>query len=163
DLLIRGGDVSASSLRLVSHATLHSPEGDERRFIAEVERQVGVSSDIVGVEDSQACIDPARAWVTPHALHGVGLEMLRRLRSGGGRVVLSGRLGDAIMGCQPDNSGAVFDDLARGAVCTALANLRAWSRATRKPVLELALKLFVTTAPPVADGGIALLTRPLQA
>src|SRR5262249_5410075 len=87
DRLIRRGDVPAPSLRLVSHATIHSPEGDERRFIAEVERHTGITSEIVGVEDSQECIDPARAWVTPYALHGVGLETLRRVRSAGGRVV----------------------------------------------------------------------------
>ena len=163
DLLIKRRDVPAPSLHLISHATLRSPEGDERRFIAEVERRVGASSEIVGVEDSQACADPARAWVTPYALHGVGLETLRRIRSAGGRIVLSGRLGDAVMGCQPDNSVAVFDDLARGAVCTAMANLRAWSRATRKPMLELLMNLFAAPTPPVADEGIALLTRPLQA
>ena len=163
DLLIKGGGVPASSLHLISHATLRSPEGDERRFIAEVERRVGVTSEIVGVEDSQASVDPARAWVTPYALHGVGLETLRRIRSAGGRVVLSGRLGDAVMGCQPDNSVAVFDDLARGAVGTAMVNLRAWSRATRKPMLELARNLLISSAPSVADDGIALLTTRLQA
>src|SRR5262249_19175371 len=127
NLLIRG-EAAATSLRLISHATLHSPEGDERRLIAEGEREAGLTSGIIGVEDHQDDVDPARAWVTPYALHGVGLETIRRVASGGGRVVLSGRLGDAIMGCQPDNSRAVFDDLARGAVWTALANLRAWSR-----------------------------------
>jgi asparagine synthase (glutamine-hydrolysing) len=162
DRLIRDGRAQAPALRLLSHATLHSPEGDERRFIAEVERQVGVTSDIVGVEDSQERTDPARGWVTPYALHGVGLEMVRRVASAGGRVVLSGRLGDSITGCQPDNSSAVFDDLARGAVLTALGNLRAWSRATRKPFLELALNLCATDAHPSADAGLSLLTAPLQ-
>ena len=163
DLLIRRAAVPARAIRLVSHATLQSPEGDERRFIAEVERQVGVCSEIVGVEDCQEQIDRERAWVTPYALHGVGLETVRRVQAAGGRVVLSGRLGDAIMGCQPDNSVAVFDDLSRGAVLAALANLRAWSRATRKPFIELALKLF---APPIhmpPDAGAALLAAPLQA
>lgn len=162
DLLIRRGDVPAHSLRLVSHATMHSPEGDERRFIAEVERQVGVTSDIIGVEESQERIDPTRAWVTPYALHGVGLDMVRRVALAGGRIVLSGRLGDSIMGCQPDNSSAVFDDLARGAVVTAVGNLRAWSRATRTPILELALKLFAADPRPPADVGIGLLAAPLR-
>ena len=146
DLLVRRGDVPARAIRLVSHATLQSPEGDERRFIAEVERQVGVRSEIVGVEDNQEHTDPERGWVTPYALHGVGLETVRRVRTAGGRVVLSGRLGDAVMGCQPDNSVAVFDDLARGAAFAALRNLRAWSRASRKPFLEIAWKLFAPDA-----------------
>ena len=142
DRLIKTGRVAAHGIRLISHATLHSPDGDERRFIAEVERQVGVESEIVGVEDNQSHSDPERAWVTPYALQGVGLETVRRVRAGGGRVVLSGRLGDAIVGCQPDNSEAVFDDLARGRGLTALRNMRAWSRATRKPFIETAWRLF---------------------
>ena len=163
DRLIKHGDVAPQAMRLVSHATLQSPEGDERRFIAEVERQVGVTSDIVAVEDHQEHTDRDRAWVTPYALHGVGLETVRRVRSGGGRVVLSGRLGDAIMGCQPDNSVAVFDDLARGAALTALRNLRAWSRATRKPFLEIAWKLLAPDSLTPPDSGAGLLAPPLQA
>jgi asparagine synthase (glutamine-hydrolysing) len=163
DLLVRRGDMPARAIRLVSHATLQSPEGDERRFIAEVERQVGIRSEIVGVEDSQEHTDPDRAWLTPYALHGVGLEMERRVRAAGGRVVLSGRLGDAIMGCEPDNSVAVLDDLSRGAVVAAARNLRAWSRATRKPLVELAWKLFLpdTSSPP--DAGAGLLSPSLRA
>jgi asparagine synthase (glutamine-hydrolysing) len=156
------GAVAARSMRLVSHATLHSPEGDERRFIAEVERQTGLTSDIVGVEDNQGHADPDRAWLTPYALQGVGLEMARRMRAAGGRVVLSGRFGDAVMGCQPDNSVAVFDDLARGKVRTSLRNLRSWSRATRKPFIEIAWKLFTPADPPPADTGIELLAPRLR-
>jgi asparagine synthase (glutamine-hydrolysing) len=162
DFLIRRGLVPARSMRLVSHATVQSPEGDERRFIAEVERQIGIRSEIVGVEENQEHTDPERAWVTPYALHGVGLETVRRVRAEGGRVVLSGRLGDAIMGCQPDNSVAVFDDLARGAAVTALRNLRAWSRATRKPFLEVAFKLLAPDAHAPPDTGGELLAQPLQ-
>lgn len=162
DRLIRNGAVLAGGIRLVSHATLQSPEGDERRFIAEVERQVGVRSEIVGVEAHQEHTDPDLAWLTPYALHGVGLETMRRVQAGGGRVILSGRLGDAVMGCQPDNSVAVFDDLSHGAVLTALRNLRAWSRATRKPFLEIALSLFARPDEAPPDSGGDLLTTPLQ-
>lgn len=162
DRLIRRADVPASSIRLVSHATLHSTEGDERRFIAEVERQVGVRSEIVGVEESQVCSDRDVAWLTPYALHGVGLETVQRVKAAGGRVVLSGRLGDAIMGCQPDNSESVFDDLARASLVAAFRNLRAWSRATRKPFVELAWRLFVPEIEP-PDTGAALLTPRLRA
>jgi len=163
DALIQQRAVPARSFRLVSHATLQSPEGDERRFIAEVERRVGVRSEIVGVEENQEQIDLERAWVTPYALHGVGLETVRRVRAGGGRVVLSGRMGDAVMGCQPDNSAAVFDDLARRALLTAIRNLRGWSRATRKPLVEVAWKLLAADASIPLDTGADLLTPRLQA
>lgn len=152
DRLIRARNVPARSLGLVSHVTLRSPEGDERRFIAEVEGQVGVRSAIVGVEDNQTLDDPARGWVSPYALQGVGLAMVHHVRKAGGRVVLSGRMGDAIMGCQPDNSEAVWDDLAHLHLSAALRHLRAWSLATRKPFVELAWRLFVPSPPaPVTD------------
>lgn len=161
DRLLKAGSVRARALRLVSHATLHSPEGDERRFIAEVERQVGVASEIVGVEDNRSHTDPGRAWITPYALHGVGLETVNRVRAGGGCTVLSGRLGDAIMGCQPDNSEAVFDDLRRGRLGGALSSMRAWSRATRKPFMEIACRLLAPAARP-PDTGAGLLAAPLR-
>lgn len=160
--LIARGATAVPSLRLVSHATLQSPEGDERRFIAEVERQVGVRSEIVGVEDSQERIDPERAWLTPYALQGVGLETVRRVRAGEGRIVLSGRLGDAVMGCQPDNSIAVLDDLRRGRVLHAASRLRAWSRATRKPLVEIVCQLLAGYRHPAPDSGIELLTPRLR-
>jgi asparagine synthase (glutamine-hydrolysing) len=163
DLLVKRGAVAARAVRLVSHATLHSSDGDERRFIAEVERQVRATSEIIGVEDNQEQTDPARAWVTPYALHGMGLETTRRVRADGGRLVLSGRLGDAIMGCQPDNSLAVFDDLARGHVLVALRNLRAWSRSTRKPFVQLAWRLFAPGADAAPETGGALLAPRLRA
>jgi hypothetical protein len=162
DWLIKQRAAVAPALRLVSHATLESPEGDERRFIGEVERQVGVRSEIVGVEQHQERTDSARAWVTPYALQGVGLETVHRVQAGGGRLVLSGRLGDAIMGCQPDNSVAVLDDFESGRLIAALQNMRAWSRATRKPFLEIAATLLTGGAQPAPDTTIDLLTPRLR-
>ncbi len=139
--LIAAGRVPAESLRLISHATLQSPEGDERRFIAEVEARTGISSEIVGVEQHHDQTDHEWGWVTPYALHGVGLECVRRIRYAGGRVVLSGRAGDAVMGCQFDNSIAVLDDFADWRPLTALRKTREWSRVCRKPLLEIAGQL----------------------
>jgi asparagine synthase (glutamine-hydrolysing) len=162
DWVIKRRAAAAPALRLVSHATLESPEGDERRFIAEVERQVAVRSEIVGVEKHQESNDSARAWVTPYVLQGVGLETVYRVQAGGGRLVLSGRLGDAVMGCQPDNSVAVLEDLARGRLIAALQNVRAWSRATRKPFLQIAFKLLSGDARPAPDTAVDLLTPRLR-
>ena len=142
DRLIRRSAVSAQGLRTVSHATLTAKDGDERPFIEEIERRTGVRSEIVGIEAHIDDEDPEWSWVSPFAVQGVGLETLRRVERGGGRILLSGRLGDAVMGCQPDNTAAVFDDLAEGRLFTAAANLRKWSRATRRPFMETAWRLF---------------------
>ncbi|HEX3701858.1 MAG TPA: asparagine synthase-related protein [Vicinamibacterales bacterium] len=141
DRLIKTGQVQARQVRPVSHATLRSSEGDERRFIAEVESQIHACSEIVGVEDHADRIDPDSQWVTPFALRGVGLACVQRVRERGGRLILSGRAGDAVMGGQPDNSYAVFDDLERGRLLAAAAGARAWSRACRKPFVEIAWHL----------------------
>lgn len=145
DLSIKAGKTPASRLRLASHATLHSIEGDERRFIAEVERQVGVAAVILGVEDHADCVDERWGWVTPLAARGVGLARVRHIEAAGGRVVLSGRGGDAVMGCEPDNSVAVLDDLAEGCWLKAAKEIRLWSRASQKPFIELAFNLARTS------------------
>ncbi len=141
DALIKTGRVPARAIQPISHVTLHSPEGDERRFIAHVEAQIGTRSEVLGVEDHGDCADDELDWVTPFATNGVGLAGLQRIRERGGRLVLSGRVGDAIMGCQPDNSLAVLDDLADGHPLSALVNIRRWSRSCRKPLVEIAWHL----------------------
>ena len=137
DALMRAGHAAPRSLGLISHATFDSPEGDERRFIAEIEDRVGVRSDVFGVEEHRDLVDDEWDWVSPFATRGVLLACLRHVRRQGGQIVLSGRMGDAVTGCQPDNSLAVFDDLEADGPIAALANMRRWSRAIRKPFLQI--------------------------
>ena len=144
DWLIRNRRAPAQGMQPLSYVTTQSPEGDERRFIAEVEARVGVASEVVGVESHQGLVDPDLDWVSPFALRDVALAGAQRVRDRGGRVVLSGRVGDAVMGCNPDNSVAVLDDFGTGHVATALSNMRRWARATRKPFLEIAWQLTRT-------------------
>ncbi|MPZ17585.1 MAG: hypothetical protein GEV06_06710 [Luteitalea sp.] len=143
DALIKAGRVTASAIQPLSHVTLKSPEGDERRFIAEVEARVGVPSEVIGVEDHQDLVDSEWDWVSPFAARGVGLAMVRHVTRRGGRAILSGRVGDTVMGCLPDNSLAVLDDFEQGSVITALAKMRRWCRATQKPFVEIAWGLAV--------------------
>jgi asparagine synthase (glutamine-hydrolysing) len=147
DRLIKGGRVSARAIQPISHATLRSHDGDERRFIAEVESRIAASSVIVGVEDHQDVVDAAWDWVTPFTARGVGLATAQRIRERGGRLVLSGRVGDAVMGCEPDNSVAVFDDFGDANILRALSNMRRWSRSCRKPFLEIAWRLAQRCVP----------------
>ncbi len=174
DALTRSGRVPARAIQPISHATLHSPDGDERRFIAAVEAQIDSCSEILGVEDYCDCADDEWGWVTPFAMSGVALAGLHRIRERGGRLVLSGRVGDAIMGCDPDNSLAVLDDLANGHLLAAFLKLRLWSRACQKPFVEvgwrLARRSTIAGIGAVVDGRTAqilaegqdLLSRPLR-
>jgi Asparagine synthase. len=45
------------------------------------------------------------------------------------------------MGCVADNSAAVFDDVSDGRWMKAVAGIRQWSRATRKPFIEIGWQL----------------------
>jgi asparagine synthase (glutamine-hydrolysing) len=158
DALIKGARVPARDIQPISHVTLQSSEGDERRFIAEVESQIGVRSQILGIEAHRDCADEEWGWATPLAMSGVGLAALKRVCQRGGQLVLSGRVGDAVMGCDPDNSLAVLDNLADGQFLTALVNLRRWSRACRKPLIEICWRLLHgnrIAGTPLADPRIA--------
>jgi asparagine synthase (glutamine-hydrolysing) len=173
DVLIKERRVEAAAIQPLSHVAARSPEGDERRFIAAVETQTGTRSRIMTVEDHQDARDPGADWVTPSAARGVGLASIQYVREHGGRLVLSGRAGDAVMGCIPDNSVAVLDDLADGRLLTAAAGLRQWSRATRKPFIEIGWQVIRESLPAAFSSivgslnetqaqGAALLTGRLQ-
>ncbi|HEY7499678.1 MAG TPA: asparagine synthase-related protein [Vicinamibacterales bacterium] len=169
DSLIKGGAADASQLRTVSHVTLESPEGDERRFIAEVEARTGVRSDILGVEKHHDLEDESLMWITPFCARGVSLATARHVLERGGRTLLSGHFGDNVMGCDADNSVAVWDDIADGRWRHAIAKLRRWSRSTRKPIWEIAHRvasagLSDTVAEPIdlAFDGRSMLTPALQ-
>jgi len=173
--LIRDGRVCATALQPISHVATHSPEGDERRFIAEVERRIGVSTHTIPVEATLDTRDAETSWVTPSAQRGVRLAAARHVQEQGGRVILSGGMGDAIMGCAPDNSLAVFDDVTDGRLFTALTKIRSWSRATRTPFAEIvgglareALQTFDASRTDLSlnhyqRAGIALLSTRLRA
>jgi asparagine synthase (glutamine-hydrolysing) len=157
DALIRNARVAATTVNPFSHVTTKSPEGDERRFIAEVEQWIGRRSAILAVEDHQDLRVDEWEWVTPLAPRGVQIAAERLVRDAGGRIVLSGRMGDVVMGCLPDNSVEVFDEIVAGRWFTALKRIRDWSRATRKPFIEITRALAAEAARPwVRNSGYAL-------
>jgi asparagine synthase (glutamine-hydrolysing) len=140
DALVKEGSVAATAVRPISHVTFESAEGDERAFINEVEAWTGLTSTILGVEQHQD-LRADDDWVTPLAARGVQVASERLVSENGGGVILSGRMGDLVMGCSTDNSAAVFDDFGAGNVGAALSNMRLWSRACRKPFVELGWNL----------------------
>ncbi|MCU1384448.1 MAG: Asparagine synthetase [Acidobacteria bacterium] len=141
DVLINDKRVDAAAIQPISHVPAGSPEGDERRFIAAVEDRIGTKSRLLILDDHREVDDAAADWATPLAAHGVGLALVQYVREHGGRLVLSGRVGDAVMGCLFDNSVAVFDDVADRRWLKAAAGMRQWSRATRKPFIEIGWQL----------------------
>jgi asparagine synthase (glutamine-hydrolysing) len=175
DILIKEGAVDAAAIQPISHVPAGSPEGDERRFIAAVEERIGTKSRVLILDDHQPVQDADADWVTPLAARGAGLTLARHVRDHGGRVVLSGRVGDAVMGCLVDNSVAVLDEMADTHWSAAIAGIRQWSLATRKPFIEIGWCLLrervsavafasgvVPAVNEVEDRGADLLTRRLR-
>ena len=158
DVLVKNRSVAATAVQPLSHVTLGSPEGDERRFIAEVEAQIGVRTQVVGIEEHLEASDDGLESVTPCSVRGVGLASVQRVRDGGGRVILSGRVGDVVMGCTFDNSVAVFDDLSERRWRDALAKIRLWSRACRAPYIAIVRSLVRE----IADARSPSVDRPLN-
>jgi len=141
DTLIKHGRVDATAVQPISHVAAGSAASDERRFIAVVEERTGTKSRLLIIDDDQDLDDVDADWVTPLAVRGVGRALIRHAREHGGRLVLSGRVGDAVMGCVADNSVAVFDDVSEGRWLKAGSSIRQWSRATRKPFVEIGWQL----------------------
>lgn len=174
DALVKNGLVSASGVQPISYVSFQSPGGDERTFIAEVEARIGVRSVILSVEEHQHDTDSNCEWVTPLAPAGMQVSCAGHVRGQGGRIILSGRAGDVIMGCLPDNSVAVADDIRDWRLINALSNLRRWSLTCRRPAIELAANLarkYLTARmrPPslsslneTQQAGLDLLTTSLQ-
>jgi len=172
--LIADRRVAAAAIQPLSHVTLQSPGGDERTFIAEVETRIGVKTRVFAAEEHEGVRSPDWEWVTPVAPRGVQVAAEREVSRSGGRVILSGRMGDLIMGCTPDNSVAVFDDFAHWKIATALWNMRRWSLSTRKPFIEIAWNLASAFVDATASregrmasteeqrAGMALLSAPLR-
>ncbi|HWW87419.1 MAG TPA: asparagine synthase-related protein [Vicinamibacterales bacterium] len=137
DRLIRNRQVLAPAVQPVSYVSNRSPEGDERRFIAAVEEQIGVKSDILTVEEFQDLTDDDSEWVTPLAMRGISLACVKQVHNGSGKVILSGRMGDVVMGCVSDNSVCVWEHIERARLLRAIGEMRQWSRACRKPLIEI--------------------------
>jgi asparagine synthase (glutamine-hydrolysing) len=142
DALIKRRSVPATAIRPLSHVTLETPDGDERPFIREIEARIGAQTSVIAVETHQDFRVDEWERASPLAARGVPAAALQHVRSRGGLVLLSGRMGDLVMGCAPDNSVAVIDDFADGRIGTALSKMRSWSRACRKPFVEIAWRLL---------------------
>jgi asparagine synthase (glutamine-hydrolysing) len=76
-------------------------------------------------------------WVSPRSAPPWVIAGRRLVLREGGRVILTGRLGDAVMGGFADYSQAIADPLSRGRLIEALKQARLWSLATKKPAIAL--------------------------
>jgi asparagine synthase (glutamine-hydrolysing) len=98
DALVKQGLAITSDLQTVSFVTDGTPETDERRFIACVDRQRGRVSHYIRYDDALDRIDYERNWITPNQPPNPLLKAYDLVRRSGGRMLLTGDGGDSVMG-----------------------------------------------------------------
>lgn len=174
DLLIKQGLAVTPDICTLTFITDGSPEADERRFVACVDEYCGRKTHLIQQDASFELVDSDRNWVSPaQPMYGT-LQSFRLVRDSGGRVLLTGHGGDAVMGNFLDYYNDITALLRRGRVFAAvqLARSRAlagqqtiWDRlyqalrnlSRRSAVQRKVTDLFIGSGgvPPVTDQHIA--------
>jgi asparagine synthase (glutamine-hydrolysing) len=144
--LVRAGEARAGSLRTVSHVNPRNKESDETRFIQAVEAHCGITGS--HLDTGEASGPPLIHPESPVPTHRVRARELALVSSSGGRLVLTGRGGDATLGNYRDYSISIADHLHRVDVPAFIAEGRAWSRATEEPFVRLAFRSLAALLPP---------------
>ncbi|MEN3325663.1 MAG: hypothetical protein V7638_470 [Acidobacteriota bacterium] len=137
DVLIKQGLAVAPDLCTFSFITDGSPEADERRFVACVDQQRGRTTHLIQQDDSFELVDPMRHWITPaQPVYGT-LQSYKLVRNSGGRLLLTGHGGDAVMGNFVDYYFDVAALLREGSVFQAVRLARARALAAKRTVWNM--------------------------
>ena len=125
DLLIKQKLAVAPDICTLSFITDGSPEADERRFVACVDEYCGRKTHLIQQDASFDLVDSDRHWITPaQPVYGT-LQSYRLVRSSGGRVLLTGHGGDAVMGNFIDYYNDITALLRQGKIFAAVRLARA--------------------------------------
>ncbi|MGH9162655.1 MAG: asparagine synthetase B family protein, partial [Vicinamibacteraceae bacterium] len=130
-------------LHTLSFISNGSPEVDERRFIAEVERQCLCESHRLNADEHASLHDERRQWVTPRHPSEVWLAGLLHVVSQGGRALLTGQGGDLVMANQVDWSHALVELLRDRQFIAFLTEAHAWALAAKKPIFHILWRLLI--------------------
>jgi asparagine synthase (glutamine-hydrolysing) len=133
-------------LETVSYFSDSSPESDDRRFISVVEGEVGVRHHHLRFEDYDALADPD--WITPVSTTGIAIAELRAACETGVRVILSGRLGDAVMANFVDASTDLAAPLLDGSIMSFLRLTHDWSVTSHRPMIHVLWNVALAFVPP---------------
>ena len=142
DDLIRTGEVEALDLQTVSLVFDEASKSDEREYIKPVEKKLG-KKGIRLLEDEYRMLAPVVAQysdVIPNpcansAEYWRGIN--EKMRSGNGRVLLSGKGGDQILNSTRDPAPELTDLFFKGRLLDLHRRLQIWADALDKPYLSL--------------------------
>ena len=136
DLLIKQGLAVTPDLCTLSFITDGSPEADERRFVACVDEYCGRTTHLIQQDASFDVVDSDRHWVTPAQPTYGTLQSYRLVRGSGGRVLLTGHGGDAVMGNFVDYYNDITALLRSGRIVAAVQLARARALAGKQTVWD---------------------------
>jgi len=142
--LITGGRVDAPELITLSYQQHGS---NDQKFYQAIERSCGLQG--IHLETSEhPFLTPSLAGRSqPVFWEPRFLEVSRRMSAAGANVLLTGQLGDLVMGNWMDDSEQVGDYLREGRIAQALGETVAWSQAlgtTIYPIFWRALKAAIS-------------------
>jgi asparagine synthase (glutamine-hydrolysing) len=142
--LIRDGRVPASQLRTVTSTSSSSSEWSERPFVEAVERHCGLSTHYIDV-DARPLIPPPGD--SPHHTHWSNLITQDLMGAEGARVLLSGRMGDTVMGHEVENLEAATEELLAWHPWSYLKQVYEWCLVAQLPLAQGLLHSLVPLMP----------------
>jgi asparagine synthase (glutamine-hydrolysing) len=128
----RDEQAPSDRMRLVSHVTERSPEADERPWIAEVERAVGLRAMHVPLDDRLAVAQSYKGY--PHAISRVGALAHDDMAAHGSSVLVSGRGGDTVCGNTLDDSAGMWTYASLRRAPRLIAGCRRWALGTKRSI-----------------------------
>jgi asparagine synthase (glutamine-hydrolysing) len=126
--------VTGRELEFINFRDPESPESNDQRFVDAVAAHLG--RQIHYVESAPLTLDgdlPADVS-EPGDIDIQALSLFPVMQRSGAGVVLSGRLGDTVMGQVIYDAGGIAEQLATRRILAACLSARAWSRATQRTI-----------------------------
>jgi asparagine synthase (glutamine-hydrolysing) len=147
DRLMHQGRTTHQNMVTVSRFSSTSIGSDERRFIRIVHEQVRRPEVYVCLDDCliESLLSIDANW--PNSLLGAAQRELELMQTAGARVLLSGRMGDTVMGNMADDTSSLAVHLKRGALPTLVQEARRWALATKQPIPQVLWSALVPMLP----------------
>lgn len=153
DDIISHDAAHAPRLDTLSFYSIEEPTGDERQYVALIERKRGRTGHHFEVkkQDRSLQLKPETLHAVPGVLEstdGLQTQIRDLMQKEGHRVVLSGIGGDEFMGGIPNPHPQIADLVMQFRVRELIVQLRSWSLAKKQPWLHLLLQSLIEFLPP---------------
>jgi len=143
--LMRSGTVGASRLNGVSFVWRNSLD---EPFIREVESHCGIEGVHISTHDVPLATETQVGHAMPDAFVPLRTSVAAVARELGAKTILTGQMGDLMMGNWFDDSLQVAATLRRLRIRQACEEALAWSKILRRPIHQILWRAFQAALPP---------------